>query len=107
MVPDSGRWSQPFEDLKILVSAVHSGNSCPETADATSLYFAPRIIMGEAFDGIVRAGHRNREEGRIVWIQAIIDRLTVRTCRFARQVPLPSPVARERPRAAHVISAPS
>ena len=31
--------------------------------------------MVEAFDAIVRAGHRNREEGRIVSIQAIIDRV--------------------------------
>jgi hypothetical protein len=49
----------------------------PGTADAIPPYFAPRIIMGmgDALDPIVRAGHRNREEGRIVLIQAILDRL--------------------------------
>jgi SAM-dependent methyltransferase len=45
------------------------------TADAIPPYFAARIIMGDALDPIVRAGHRNREEGRIVLVQAILDRL--------------------------------
>jgi len=31
--------------------------------------------MRDAFDAIVRAGHRNRKEGRIVSIQAILDRV--------------------------------
>jgi len=47
----------------------------PGTADEIPPYFAPRIIMGDALDPIVRAGHRNREEARIVLIQAILDRL--------------------------------
>ena len=47
----------------------------PGTADEIPPYFASRIIMGAALDAIVRAGHRNREEGRIVSIQAILDRL--------------------------------
>ena len=46
----------------------------PGTADEIPPYFASRIIMGDALDAIVRAGHRNREEGRIVSIQAILDR---------------------------------
>jgi predicted methyltransferase len=46
----------------------------PETADAIPAHLAPRIIMGDALDPIVRAGHRNREEGRIVLIHAILDR---------------------------------
>jgi hypothetical protein len=29
--------------------------------------------MGEALDAIVRAGQRNREEGRIVMVQAVLD----------------------------------
>jgi SAM-dependent methyltransferase len=33
-----------------------------------------RIVMGEALDEIVRAGHRNREEGRIVMVQAVFIR---------------------------------
>jgi hypothetical protein len=31
--------------------------------------------MGDALDAILRAGHRNREESRIVSIQAILDRV--------------------------------
>jgi hypothetical protein len=30
--------------------------------------------MGEAIDEIIRAGHRNREEGRLVSIQAVFER---------------------------------
>src|SRR5882724_12148975 len=59
---------QPVDD----VTAETAG---PGTADAIPSYFAPRIIMGDALDPIVRAGHRNREEARIVLIQAILDRL--------------------------------
>jgi SAM-dependent methyltransferase len=33
-----------------------------------------RLIMGEALEAITRAGHRNREEGRIVMIQAVFER---------------------------------
>ena len=47
----------------------------PGIADEIPPYFASRIIMGDALDAIVRAGHRNREEGRIVSVQAILDRL--------------------------------
>jgi len=46
----------------------------PGTADAIPPFFASRIIMGEALDPIVRAGHRNREEGRLISIQAVLDR---------------------------------
>ena len=33
-----------------------------------------RLLMGEGLDGIIAAGHRNRDEGRIVSIQAVFDR---------------------------------
>lgn len=33
-----------------------------------------RIIMGDALPAILDAGHRNREEGRIVMIQAVFER---------------------------------
>jgi hypothetical protein len=50
-----------------------------ETAGATSAAEIPghsiqRIVMGDALDEIVRAGHRNREEGRVVSIQAVLER---------------------------------
>src|SRR5262249_5327511 len=47
----------------------------PRTADEIPPYFAARIIMGDALDAIVRAGHRNRDEGRIVLMQAVLDRV--------------------------------
>lgn len=37
-------------------------------------YAAQRIIMGDALPAIMAAGHRNREERRIVSIQAVFDR---------------------------------
>ena len=46
----------------------------PADAAAIPAHGAPRLIMGDALDAIVRAGHRNREEGRLVSIQAICDR---------------------------------
>ena len=33
-----------------------------------------RIVMGDALEEITRAGHRNREERRIVMIQAVFER---------------------------------
>ena len=33
-----------------------------------------RLIMGEALEAITRAGQRNREEGRIVMVQAVFER---------------------------------
>lgn len=36
---------------------------------------AQRLIMGEALPAIVEAGQRNREEGRLVMVQAVFDRL--------------------------------
>ena len=33
-----------------------------------------RLVMGDAIDAITRAGHRNREEHRIVSIQAVCER---------------------------------
>jgi hypothetical protein len=36
---------------------------------------AARIIMGDALDASWRAGHRNREEGPIVSVEAMLDRV--------------------------------
>jgi SAM-dependent methyltransferase len=37
-------------------------------------YSAPRLIMGDALDAITPAGQRNRDERRIVMIQAVLER---------------------------------
>jgi SAM-dependent methyltransferase len=46
----------------------------PATAEAIPAHTAQRLIMGQALDEIIRASHRNRTEGRIVSVQAILER---------------------------------
>jgi SAM-dependent methyltransferase len=53
------------------VSAEFAG---PPTAEAIPPHTAQRIIMGEALDEIIQANHRNRLEGRILSVQAILER---------------------------------
>jgi ubiquinone/menaquinone biosynthesis C-methylase UbiE len=44
------------------------------SAKAAPPHFAPRLIMGDALDEIVRAQERNRAEHRIVMVQAVLER---------------------------------
>jgi SAM-dependent methyltransferase len=37
-------------------------------------YSAPRLIMGDTLDAITLAGQQNRDEGRVVMIQAVLER---------------------------------
>jgi len=46
----------------------------PSTGAAIPPHSIQRLVMGEALDAIIRAGQRNREEGRIVLIQALWER---------------------------------
>jgi len=46
----------------------------PSTGAAVPVLSIPRIVMGEALDAIIDAGNRNREQGRIVMIHAVLDR---------------------------------
>jgi ubiquinone/menaquinone biosynthesis C-methylase UbiE len=46
----------------------------PSTGADGPAHSIQRIVMGEALDAIVRAGRRNREEGRIVMVQAVLAR---------------------------------
>lgn len=57
------------------VTAETAGTSAPAPAHSIQ-----RIVMGEALDEISRAGHRNREEGRIVMVQAVFNRLEASRC---------------------------
>jgi hypothetical protein len=52
----------------------------PSTGGDVPAHGIQRIVMGERLDEIVRAGHRNREEGRIVMVQAVFARLEGRSC---------------------------
>ena len=45
----------------------------PSTGGSGPAHSVQRIVMGQALDAIVRAGQRNREEQRIVMIQAVLD----------------------------------
>jgi hypothetical protein len=46
----------------------------PSTGAASPAHSVQRIVMGDAVDAIARAGQKNREEGRIVMIQAVLER---------------------------------
>jgi len=46
----------------------------PSTGASSPPHSVQRIIMGEAVDVIARSGQKNREEGRIVMIQAVLER---------------------------------
>jgi SAM-dependent methyltransferase len=46
----------------------------PATAAAIPAHSIQRLVMGDAIDEIIRVGHRNRDEGRLVSIQAVFER---------------------------------
>jgi ubiquinone/menaquinone biosynthesis C-methylase UbiE len=46
----------------------------PTTGAAIPAHSIQRLVMGDAIDEIIRAGHRNRAEGRLVLVQAVFDR---------------------------------
>ena len=50
----------------------------PSTGVDSPAHSVQRIIMGDALEPIVRAGQRNREERRIVMIQAALERRATR-----------------------------
>lgn len=47
----------------------------PATAASVPAHGIARIVMGEAIDDIIHAQRRNRDEGRIVMIQAVFERV--------------------------------
>jgi hypothetical protein len=47
----------------------------PGAAADVPAHSIQRIVMGEALDAILRAGQRNRDEGRLVSIQAVFERV--------------------------------
>lgn len=46
----------------------------PRTGAAVPAQSVARLVMGDAIDDIMRAARQNRDEGRIVMIQAVFDR---------------------------------
>ncbi len=46
----------------------------PSTGAAIPPHSIQRLVMGDAIDAIIAAGHRNREERRLVSVQAVFER---------------------------------
>lgn len=53
------------------ITAETAGPADPAAIPAHS---AQRLIMGDRLDEIIRVGHRNRDEGRLVSVQAVFER---------------------------------
>ena len=71
LIEDAGFTARVWDD----VTAEMAGSGGPVPAHSIQ-----RIVMGEALDGVIRAGNRNRAEHRIVMIQAVFDRLEAPRC---------------------------
>jgi len=46
----------------------------PASATAIPAHSIQRLVMGDSLDEIIRVGHLNRDEGRLVSIQAVFER---------------------------------
>ena len=67
LVETAGFCPRAWEDVTAEVAGPSGGAAVPP-------HSIQRIVMGEALAEITRAGQRNREEGRIVMIQAVLER---------------------------------
>src|SRR5262245_423569 len=68
---------QAWDD--VTEGAVGPSTGAPKLADSI-----PRIVMGDPLDEIMKAGQRNREERRIVMIQAVMRKLRSRSASIGR-----------------------
>ena len=66
LIEGTGFTTRVWDDI----TSETAGTSSPPPAHAVQ-----RLIMGDALPAIAAAGTRNREEGRIVMVQAIFDRV--------------------------------
>ena len=71
LIEDAGFTARVWDD----VTAEMAGSGAPVPAHSIQ-----RIVMGDALEDITRSGNRNREEHRIVMIQAVFDRLEAPRC---------------------------
>lgn len=78
---------RPPEMLALIEAAGFTASAWDDVTTETAGSSAPvpahsiqRIVMGETLDEIIRAGHRNREEGRLVMVQAVFNRLETSRC---------------------------
>ena len=71
LIEDAGFTVRAWDD----VTAETAGSAGPVPAHSIQ-----RLVMGDALDESVRAGNKNREEHRIVMVQAVFDRLEAPRC---------------------------
>jgi len=67
LIEAAGFHARAWEDVSLELSTPSTGASVPAHSVA-------RIVMGDAVDDITRAARRNRDEGRVVMIQAVFER---------------------------------
>jgi SAM-dependent methyltransferase len=71
LIEDAGFTARAWDD--VTVETAGSGGPVPA-------HSIQRIVMGDALEEVIRAGIRNREEHRIVMVQAVFDRLEAPRC---------------------------
>jgi SAM-dependent methyltransferase len=67
LIEAAGFRVRAWEDVTLELAGASAGAAVPA-------HSIQRLIMGEALEAILDAGRRNREEGRIVSIQAVLER---------------------------------
>jgi len=67
VIEAAGFRARAWEDMTAETAGATTGAAMPAHCIA-------RLVMGDAIDAIVAAGHRNRDERRIVSIQAVFER---------------------------------
>jgi SAM-dependent methyltransferase len=67
LIEAAGFRARLWDDITAEIAATGPGTASPE-------HSIQSVVMGEALGAITHAGRRNREEGRIVMVQAVFDR---------------------------------
>jgi len=67
VIERAGFRARVWEDVTVEIAG-------PSTGAAVPPHSIQRLVMGDGIDEIIRAGHANRSEGRLVSVQAIFDR---------------------------------
>ena len=68
IIEAAGFRARNWDDVTAETSGARPGATAPA-------YSIQRLVMGDTLEAITRAGHRNRDEGRIVMVQAVFERL--------------------------------
>jgi hypothetical protein len=68
LIEGTGFRARAWDDVTAEMAGPPRGNAAPA-------HSVQRLVMGDALEAIVHAGQRNREEGRIVMVQAVLERV--------------------------------